>query len=142
METYGQHSVARSVTLHLLPGVLIAAFYTLTAPVVRSLEFPSLMAIFLYILLVLVPFELGYLLYRSQRQNGDFSLRNVVLYREHAPGAQLIDLVVALFVWSGIFAVLLYPPLDASLSATSSRSYRSDSSSRRTSADTPPGLCV
>ncbi|MBA3426315.1 MAG: hypothetical protein H0U04_17670 [Rubrobacter sp.] len=73
------------MVLHLLPGALITAFYALLAPVVRSLGFPSLMAIFLSILFVLVPFELGYLLYRSRRKNGDLSLRNVVLYREHTP---------------------------------------------------------
>jgi energy-coupling factor transporter transmembrane protein EcfT len=61
----GQYSVARSVVLHLLPGALIIAFYALLAPVVRSFGFPSLMAIFLAILFVLIPFELGYLLYRS-----------------------------------------------------------------------------
>jgi hypothetical protein len=58
----GQHSVARTVVLHLLPGVLVTAFYVVVAPVVGSLGFPPLMAIFLGILFVLIPFELGYLL--------------------------------------------------------------------------------
>jgi uncharacterized protein len=57
-----QHSVARTVVLHLLPGALITAFYVGAAPVVRSLGFPSLMAIFLAIGFVLIPFELGYLI--------------------------------------------------------------------------------
>jgi hypothetical protein len=108
-----QHSIARSVALHLLPGVLITALYALLAPVVRSLGFPALMAIFLSILLVLIPFQLGFLLYRSRRQNGDLSLRNVVLYRERTPALQLSFLVGMLFLWSGVFAVLVYPPLDA-----------------------------
>jgi hypothetical protein len=34
------HSGARTVVLHLLPGVLITAFYAGAAPVVRSLGFP------------------------------------------------------------------------------------------------------
>lgn len=50
-----QHSVARSVTLHLLPGALITVFYALIAPLVRSFGLPSLMAIFLTILIVLLP---------------------------------------------------------------------------------------
>jgi hypothetical protein len=56
-----QHSAARTVVLHLLPGALITAFYAGAAPVVRSLGFPSLMAIFLAIAFVLILFELGYL---------------------------------------------------------------------------------
>ena len=63
----GQHSVARTVVLHLLPGVLMVVFYVLAAPLVRSLGFPSLMAIYLAILLVLIPFELGYLFYRARK---------------------------------------------------------------------------
>ena len=46
---YEQHSAARTVVLHLLPGVLMTAFYAGAAPVVRGLGFPSLMAIFLAI---------------------------------------------------------------------------------------------
>ena len=64
-----QHSAARTLVLHLLPGALIAVFYVFAAPVVRGLGFPSLMALFLAILFVLIPFELGYLFYRA-RKNG------------------------------------------------------------------------
>ncbi len=106
-----QHSAVRSVVLHLLPGALMVAFYALAAPVMRSLGFPSLMAIFLAILLVPIPFELGYLFYRA-RKNGS-SLGSVVLYREPVPRAQFVALVLGLLAWSAIFYVLLYPPLDA-----------------------------
>jgi uncharacterized protein len=107
----GQHSVARTLILHLLPGALMVAFYAVAAPVIRSLGFPSLMAIFLAILLVLIPFELGYLFYRA-RKNGS-SLGSVVLYREPVPRGQFVALVLGLLAWSALFFVFLYPPLDA-----------------------------
>jgi CAAX protease family protein len=107
----GQHSLARTLVLHLLPGVLMVAFYVLAAPLVRGLGFPSLMAIYLAILFVLIPFELGYLFYRARR-NGS-SLGSVVLYREPVPRTQFVALVLGLFLWSSIFYVLVYPPLDA-----------------------------
>ncbi len=106
----GQHSIARTVVLHLLPGVLMVAFYILAAPVVRGLGFPSLMAIYLAILFVLIPFELGYLFYRA-RKNGS-SLGDMVLYREPVPKWQFVALVLGLLAWSSIFYVLIYPPLD------------------------------
>ena len=105
-----QHSLARTVVLHLLPGALVTAFYVAAAPVVRGLGFPSLMALFLAILFVLIPFELGYLLYRT-RKNGS-SLGSVVLYREPVPKGQFVALVLGLLAWSAICSVLLYPPLD------------------------------
>ena len=107
----GQHSVARTVVLHLLPGVLMVAFYVLAAPLVRSLGFPSLMAIYLAILFILIPFELGYLFYRARRNRS--SLGSVVLYREPVPHAQFVALVLGLLAWSAVFYVLIYPPLDA-----------------------------
>jgi uncharacterized protein len=106
-----EHSLARTVVLHLLPGVLMVAFYVLAAPVVRSLGFPSLMAIYLAILFVLIPFELGYLFY-SARKDGS-SLSSVVLYREPVPRGQFVALVLGLLAWSTIFYMLIYPPLDA-----------------------------
>jgi CAAX protease family protein len=106
-----QHSLVRTLVLHLLPGMLMVTFYVVAGPVVRGLGFPSLMAIYLAILFVLIPFELGYLLYRA-RENGS-SLVSVVLYREPVPRAQFVALVLGLFVWSSIFYVLIYPPLDA-----------------------------
>ncbi len=51
-----------------LPGALVVAFYDTGAPVARGLGFPpSLTAIFLAILFVLILFDLGYLLYWSRK---------------------------------------------------------------------------
>ena len=105
-----QHSVARTVVLHLLPGALIVVFYVLAAPIVRDLGFPALMAIYLAITFVLIPFELGYLIYQAKRSGT--SLGSVVLYREPVPKGQFAALVLVTFVWSAICSVLLYPPLD------------------------------
>ncbi len=74
----GQHSMVRTLVLHLLPGALMVEFYVVAGPVVRELGFPSLMAIYLAILFVLIPFELGYLFYRARKTGS--SLGSVVLY--------------------------------------------------------------
>jgi membrane protease YdiL (CAAX protease family) len=105
-----QHSATRTVALHLLPGALITAFYAGAAPVVRTLGFPSLMAIFLAIVFVLIPFELGYLIYQA-RKNGS-TLGSVVRYRQPVRRGQFVVLVVSLLIWWGICSVLLFPPLD------------------------------
>ncbi len=62
-----QHSAKRTIALHLLPGVLVTLFYIAIAPVMRSLGFPSLMGIFLAVVLVLIPFELGFRLYEARK---------------------------------------------------------------------------
>jgi membrane protease YdiL (CAAX protease family) len=105
-----QHSIARSVVMHLLPGALITAFYIGVAPVVRDLGFPSLMALYLAIAFVLIPVELGYLLYQARKEG--VSLGRVVPYREPVPRGQLVGLVVVTFIWASLIAMLLFPPLD------------------------------
>ena len=112
-----QHSIGRSVVLHLLPGALITLFFALTAPVARGLGFPSLLAILVAIPFVLIPFELGYLLREGRRRNGRLSLEGVVLYRQPIPPWQFAVLVIGLFLWSavafGLLALLDAPLIEA-----------------------------
>ena len=69
-----QHSLVQSIVLHLLPGVLILLFYIITAPLAEKLGFPSGTTLFVAIGVVLIPFELGYLLYQGRKRNGTLSL--------------------------------------------------------------------
>ena len=56
--------VWKMLGLHLVPGALITAFFFLTAPGLIRAGYPPLMALFLAILVILIPFELGFLLYQ------------------------------------------------------------------------------
>src|SRR5215218_6753120 len=109
---YEQHSVARTLVLHLLPGVLILAFFVAVAPILWSLGFPPVMAVYLASVFVLIPFELGYLIYQA-RKTGT-SLGSIVLYRQLVPRGQFFALVGALFVW-GIIIFPLVTPVDSFL---------------------------
>ena len=106
-----QHSVARTAVLHLLPGILFLAFYVAALPVVRVLGFPSVMAIFLAIVFVFVPLQLGYLVWRARRDGAPFG--EVVRYREPVPKGRFAGLVFSLFAWGALCTVLFVPPLDA-----------------------------
>lgn len=106
-----QHSVVLTVVLHLLPGILLLAFYVAALPLVGGLGFPSLMAIFLGIVFVVVPFQLGYLVYRARRNGKSFG--EVVRYREPVPKGRFAGLVVSVFAWSAVCAVFFIPPLEA-----------------------------
>jgi len=111
------HSTQRTLTLHLLPGALITAFYFLAAPLVMRAGYPSIMALLLAILLILIPFELGYLLYEGKRTTGRFSLHNVVLYRDPIPFWNYLLFVPLLLAWMlAVFALLA--PVDNYLAQT------------------------
>src|SRR5919107_6021133 len=104
---YEQHSVARTLVLHLLPGALVLVFFVAVAPLVRAIGFPPVMAVYLASVFVIVPFELGYLIYQA-RKNGT-SLGQIVLYRQPVPKGQFVLLVGALFVWGIIISPLVLP---------------------------------
>jgi membrane protease YdiL (CAAX protease family) len=106
-ETPTPLGVWQMLGLHLIPGALITIFYFLTAPAVIHAGYPPLMALFLAILLILIPFELGFLAYQGKQLNGRYSLEGVVLFRDRTPTWQLVSLTAALVVWCGLAFGLL-----------------------------------
>lgn len=94
-----QHSPGYSIALHLLPGLAMTLFIVLVAPLVRSWGFPAIFALFLGILLVIAPIELGYLLYQAKRTTGRWSLAGVVFYRQKLPMRKYALLGGGLAAW-------------------------------------------
>src|SRR4030095_13054333 len=99
-----QHSLLKSVVLHLLPAAFVVAFYVLAAPFVMRIGFPPGLTLLLGFLLIGAPIELGYLLYLGKKRNGTFSLHGIVLYREPMPAGQYVVFFLLLLVFA--FAVL------------------------------------
>ena len=104
-----QHSLGQSLLLHLLPGILIGAAYFALTPLFRSAGYPSVMALMCALALVLVPTELGYLLYQGKKKTGRYSLRGVISYIAPIPFWQYFVLVPLLFVVVGVVFTLLKP---------------------------------
>jgi uncharacterized protein len=104
-----QHTLAQSIVLHLLPGVLIAVVFFSTAALARQWHLPPFMAQCFADLVVLVPSVLGFLCYQGYRTNGRLSLDGVVLYRDRLPWWQFVGLVPLILLAVGGLTVLLAP---------------------------------
>lgn len=96
-----QHSLTRSVVLHLLPGAALFVFVVVAA----ALGVPAILALLAGIALVIVPLELGYLLYQGRRKTGRWSVSEVVEYREPLPVRRIVLWTVPLVAW---FIVMLF----------------------------------
>ena len=94
-----RHSIVKTTILSLAPGLLILIFFVVAAPMATRLGFPSGIAIFVAIPLVLVPSELGYLFVQGKKLNGRYSLKGVVSFRDKIPLRQYFVLVPALLIW-------------------------------------------
>ena len=103
-----QHSLPRSVFLHLMPGAALFAFVVVAA----ALGMPAVLALLVGIALVIVPLELGYLLYQGRRKTGRWSLSEAVGYRVPMPARRIALWAVPLVAWFTVMLILSVGVLD------------------------------
>ena len=109
-----KHLMAQSVILHLLPGILVGAFYFLALQPVAKMGYPSIFALNLALAFVLVPVELGFLLYQGKIKTGHFTLQGIISYRNPIPWWQYFVWVSVIFVIVGAI-MTLFKPVDSFL---------------------------
>jgi membrane protease YdiL (CAAX protease family) len=103
-----QHSLPRSIALHLLPGAGLFGFVLVAA----ALGVPAILALLVGIALVIVPIELGYLLYQGWSKTGRWSVWEVVDYREPMPARRIAMWAVPLVAWFILMLFLSVAVLD------------------------------
>lgn len=94
-----RHTLLQSIILHLLPGMLIGSFYFAIVPFVIKQGFPSAMALILAGIFVLIPFELGFLLYQKHVKRENL-FNGVIKFCHRIPAWQY-------FVWIPIVLTLI-----------------------------------
>ena len=104
-----KHSTTQSVILHLLPGILVACFYLLARQPVARMGYPSIFALLLALAVILIPFELGFLLYQGKKKTGRLTLQGIISYQNSIPWWQYFVWVGIIFVIVGAIMALLEP---------------------------------
>ena len=100
-----QHPVLLNIVLHLLPGVLAGLVFWLLAFIFDRNNLPTIFALYVAIAVIIIPFELGLLLFLGYKKNQKLSLRNVIYYTKKIPIWQLIGFSILAFAWAAfIFA--------------------------------------
>lgn len=116
LETEEQHSLGKSLALHLLPGVFILALFLISARLLMKAGFPSLFAMITVGVTFGLGFQLWHLCYEGKKRNGKWSLDGIVLYREKMPFWQYLVMVplfvVVAFVIDGLTSPLKLVFLD------------------------------
>jgi uncharacterized protein len=107
-----QHTLARSVFLHLAPGAVVTLVYAWLTPLMLKMGIPNLLTFNLAAILVLVPLELWILLAEGKKKIGTITLKGVVLYRERIPLWQMAGLAFGLMVWVAACFSMLSPRID------------------------------
>lgn len=103
------HSLTQSIILHLLPGILVGCFYFLTRQPVANMGYPSIFALLLAFAFILIPVELGYLLYQGKKETGRFTLKGIISYRKPIPWWQYYLWPITIVLVTGAIFKLLNP---------------------------------
>jgi membrane protease YdiL (CAAX protease family) len=103
------HTWVESLVYHLLPGALIGAVYYLIVPFIQAAGYPSVMALIVTAIIVLIPVELVILFWHGKRWNGKLSLKGVVIYHQKLAWWQYGLWIVVIFVSSGLIMTVLNP---------------------------------
>jgi membrane protease YdiL (CAAX protease family) len=72
-------------------------------------HFPATLALLTTWLIAGIPIEVGILLHQGRKQNGWFSLKGIVLYREPIPFREYLWLVPVLLIWTAIASTVFLP---------------------------------
>lgn len=106
-----QHSIGKSIFLHLFPGILIGIIYFFLIDIFVKNGYPSIMSLMFSILIILVPFEFGYLLFQGYKRNNKLSLNGILSFQDKISWLQYFIFVpIVLFIIGMIFTVM--KPLD------------------------------
>ena len=94
-----QDGIGRSIALHLLPGVAIAALFYATAPLIMRLGYPAIAAGVLASAVGILGLELGWLLREGRRRTGRWSIAGALAWRPGKFTWRKWLLVFALLLW-------------------------------------------
>jgi len=110
-ETVEQHSLVQAIVLHLAPGAIASIIYVLMVPLFDRLGFPSIMVLYLPMILTIIALELAYLFQQGVKKNGSRSLKGIVNYRDQVPLWMYIAFPLLILVW-GVLVTGLISPVD------------------------------
>lgn len=108
----GNHSVIKSIVLHLLPGILILFSIIIITPILEKYDLPLVFVLIFSVGFILVPFELGYMLFQGRKLNGKYILKGIIQFKEKIPKWQYIIYPIPVLIWIFFVYGVVAPPVD------------------------------
>ncbi|MHA2306997.1 MAG: CPBP family intramembrane glutamic endopeptidase [Candidatus Hodarchaeales archaeon] len=120
-QKFEQHSLIKSLILHLIPGIpILVGIFLFSVPIFSEilgidLELKVVLGLCLSVLFTLVPLQLGILFYEGKRLNGRFSLKGIIGNTEKSSVKDYLIFVPILLIFSiimfSIIAPVVNPPI-------------------------------
>lgn len=120
-QEFEQHSLSKSLLLHLLPGIpIFIGLFLFSAPVFAEIlgidvDLKVILGLILAIFLTLAPLQLGILFYEGKKLNGRYTLKGVLGNLEKNPLKDYIIFVPILLIFSILMFVLVAPVVNPAI---------------------------
>ncbi len=107
-EIIKRHTLFQTIVLHLFPGVLIASFYLIVAKPVQDMGFPTLAALILSAIFVLIPVELGIIFWVKRKSSNRITFKSIIKSAKLNKLEYLLY-IIGLIIFMGVIVILLEP---------------------------------
>lgn len=102
-ESSSQHSLVKSIFLHLFPGMAITIFVLSFTPFLLTIGLTPEFGLLFGFILIGEPFQIGYMLYLAKRKNRKISLQGIIMNRE--PQTKRNYFATPIFIVAVIFII-------------------------------------
>jgi len=115
MNDIKQHSIIKSILLHLLPGVFVlVSIFIFSAPAVTGLlgfdsRLKQVVGYLFGILVGLIPIQLGILLIEGKKESGKYSIKEIIRYTDKSQLKDYLLYVPVMILVFLVFFVVLAP---------------------------------
>jgi hypothetical protein len=92
-------SIRKAILLHLLPGLFLLCFYIAGTKLAPLFHVPTMFMLYLGIIFILIPFELGYMLLLGKKANRRLTLSGIILFRQPLRWWWYILIILPLLIW-------------------------------------------
>lgn len=104
-----QHSLVKSILMHIVPGILVTGVFLLIKPLIDSTGYPPLLAFLFVVLVIDLPILMGLMLFEGKKLNGRYLLNGVLGYSEKIPKKTFAWVFILAFVVAYGLTVLVAP---------------------------------
>ena len=106
---FKKHSNLESVFFHLIPGILAGTAYYLLYQPLQTHGYPSMMALALVGIFILIPVELGILILQAKKITGTFRIKKILSYQTKIEWWQVLIFVLITIFLMGVIFTLMKP---------------------------------
>ena len=106
-----KHSGLETVFLHTFPGILNITVMVLFLPLTKYFNLLPFTANYFMIIIIMVPFQIGYLFYIAKTKTGVYDIMNIIVFKNNSKLIEYIVFIIIITAWA-ILIIQIFSPIE------------------------------